>query len=305
MAASNRVLIVGSVALDSVETPLGQVTDALGGSAVYASVAANYYSPVSLLGVVGDDFPEEHVAMLNDMGIDTSGLQVQEGQTFRWRGRYDHDVNQAHTIATHLNVFESFRPELPASHREADFVFLANIDPELQLSVLDQVDNDGALTFADTMNFWIETKREELLEVFRRVNVVFINDAEARELCETSSLIRAGNRLLEMGPEVVVIKKGEHGALMFHPDQHFAVPSYPLMEVCDPTGAGDSFAGGFIGSLASEPVRDPAAYRRAAVRGSVVASYNVEDFSLGRLKSLSDEELHQRFLEFQRFTYFE
>ena len=305
MAASNRVLIVGSVALDSVETPLGQVTDALGGSAVYASVAANYYSPVSLLGVVGDDFPEEHVAMLNGMGIDTSGLQVQEGQTFRWRGRYDHDVNQAHTIATHLNVFESFRPELPASHREADFVFLANIDPELQLSVLDQVDNDDALTFADTMNFWIETKREELLEVFRRVNVVFINDAEARELCETSSLIRAGNRLLEMGPEVVVIKKGEHGALMFHPDQHFAVPSYPLMEVCDPTGAGDSFAGGFIGSLASEPVRDPAAYRRAAVRGSVVASYNVEDFSLGRLKSLSDEELHQRFLEFQRFTYFE
>jgi len=304
MAEGDRVVIVGSVALDSVETPLGRVEDALGGSAVYAGVAAHHYAPVSLVGVVGTDFPEAHLQMLAALEIDTEGVEVVEGETFRWRGRYDFDVNQAHTLATDLNVFEHFRPTLPNSHRDSEFVFLANIDPELQLSVLEQIDG-AKLTFADTMNFWIENKREPLMEVLRQVDVIFINDAEARELCDTFSLIRAGNQLLELGPQVVVIKKGEHGALMFHPEQHFSVPSYPLPDVADPTGAGDSFAGGFIGSLAAEPRLDAAAFRRAAVRGSVVASFNVEDFSLNRLRALTAEDLRQRFREFRRFTYFD
>jgi sugar/nucleoside kinase (ribokinase family) len=299
-----RVLIVGSVAIDSVRTPLGEAGEALGGAAVYSSVAASFFAPVDLVGVVGTDFPPEHLEFLKGRGINLEGLQVQEGETFRWRGYYDYDVNQAHTLATHLNVFEHFRPELPESYRDAAYVFLANIDPDLQLEVLQQV-RKPKLTFCDTMNFWIEGKRDRLLEVLRRVDVVFMNDAEARELCGTFSLVRAGRQLLEMGPQAVIVKKGEHGAVLFTRDAHFCAPSYPLEEVRDPTGAGDTFAGGFIGYLASTDDISEPNLRRAVIHGSVLASYDVEDFSLERMRTLSQEDIRRRYQEFQRIAFFE
>lgn len=300
-----RVLIVGSVAIDSVRTPLGEEPEALGGAATYSSVAASFFAPVDLVGVVGEDFPQEHLQFLRSRDINLEGLQVQPGETFRWQGFYDFDLNQAHTLATHLNVFETFRPTIPASYKQAEYVFLANIDPELQLEVLEQVESPK-LTFCDTMNFWIEGKREALLEVLKRVDVVFMNDAEARELCGTFSLVRAGRALLEMGPRAVIVKKGEHGAVLFTRDGHFfSAPSYPLEEVCDPTGAGDTFAGGFIGYVASQNEVSPAVLRRAVIHGSVLASYNVEDFSLGRMRTLTDADIRTRYEEFQRISFFD
>ena len=299
-----RVLIVGSVAIDSVRTPLGEAEEALGGAAVFSSVAASFFAPVDLVGVVGTDFPPEHLEFLKGRGVNLEGLQVQPGETFRWKGYYDYDVNQAHTLATHLNVFEQFRPSIPASYRDAEYVFLANIDPDLQLEVLEQVSRPK-LTFCDTMNFWIEGKRDRLLEVLRRVDVVFMNDAEARELCGTFSLVRAGRQLLDMGPRAVIVKKGEHGAILFTRDAHFSAPSYPLDEVRDPTGAGDTFAGGFIGYLAStDDVSEPN-LRRAVVHGSVLASFNVEDFSLNRMRVLTRDEIRERYHEFRRISFFE
>jgi sugar/nucleoside kinase (ribokinase family) len=303
-SARSRVLIVGSVAIDSVRTPLGEADEALGGAAVYSSVAASFFAPVDLVGVVGTDFPPEHLEFLRGRRINLDGLQVHAGETFRWKGYYDFDVNQAHTLATHLNVFEQFRPELPDSYRDAQYVFLANIDPDLQLEVLEQVKNPK-LTFCDTMNFWIEGKRDRLLEVLKRVDVVFMNDAEARELCGTFSLVRAGRQLLDMGPRAVIVKKGEHGAVLFTRGAHFSAPSYPLDEVCDPTGAGDTFAGGFIGYLASTDDISEPNLRRAVVHGSVLASYNVEDFSLGRMRTLTQEDIRQRYHEFRRIAFFE
>jgi sugar/nucleoside kinase (ribokinase family) len=302
--SQNTVLIVGSVAMDTVRTPLGSAECALGGAAVYSSVAASFFANVRLVGVVGGDFPEEHLEFLRSRRIDLQGLQVEAGETFRWEGYYDFDVNQAHTLATHLNVFQDFRPRLPESYRHTPYVFLANIDPDLQLEVLDQIVKPR-LTFCDTMNFWIEGKRDRLLEVLRRVDVVFMNDAEARELCGTFSLVRAGRKLLEMGPRAVILKKGEHGAILFTPDSHFSAPSYPLEEVCDPTGAGDSFAGGFIGYLASQGDLSEAALRRAVVHGSVLASFNVEDFSLNRMRRLGAEEIQERYREFRRISFFD
>ena len=304
-ARTPRVLIVGSVAIDSVRTPLGEAEEALGGAATYSSVAASFFAPVDLVGVVGEDFPQEHLAFLRERHVNLEGLQVRPGETFRWQGYYDFDLNQAHTLATHLNVFETFRPAIPASYREAEFVFLANIDPELQLEVLEQVENPR-LTFCDTMNFWIEGKREALLEVLKRVDVVFMNDAEARELCGTFSLVRAGRQLLDMGPQAIIVKKGEHGAVLFSRDGHFfSAPSYPLEEVRDPTGAGDTFAGGFIGYVASQKETSPAVLRRAVIHGSVMASYNVEDFSLGRMRTLTHPEIRSRYEEFQRIAFFD
>lgn len=299
-----RVLIVGSVAIDSVRTPLGEAEEALGGAAVYSSVAASFFAPVDLVGVVGTDFPSEHLDFIRSRGVNLDGLQVQEGETFRWKGFYDFDVNQAHTLATHLNVFEKFRPSIPESYRDAEYVFLANIDPDLQLEVLDQV-RKPKLTFCDTMNFWIEGKRDRLLEVLKRVDVVFMNDAEARELCGTFSLVKAGRQLLEMGPRAVIVKKGEHGATLFTRDSHFSAPSYPLEEVRDPTGAGDTFAGGFIGYLAKTNDISEPSLRRAVVHGSVLASYNVEDFSMGRMRTLTNAEIEDRYREFRQIAFFE
>jgi sugar/nucleoside kinase (ribokinase family) len=299
-----RVLIVGSVAIDSVRTPLGEAEEALGGAATYSSVAASFFAPVDLVGVVGKDFPQEHLQFLRERGINLDGLQVQDGATFRWKGYYDYDINQAHTLDTQLNVFEQFRPSIPESYQNAEYVFLANIDPDLQLEVLDQV-RSPKLTFCDTMNFWIEGKRDRLLEVLKRVDVIFMNDAEARELCGTFSLVHAGRKLLDMGPRAVIVKKGEHGAILFTRGAHFSAPSYPLEEVRDPTGAGDTFAGGFIGYVASTDDISEPNLRRAVIHGSVLASYNVEDFSLGRMRTLSHDEIRERYHEFRRIAFFD
>jgi sugar/nucleoside kinase (ribokinase family) len=298
------VLIVGSVAIDSVKTPLGEVDDVLGGAAVYSSVAASLFAPVGLVGVVGDDFPREHLDFLRERGVDLEGLQTRAGQTFRWKGFYDFDVNQAHSLETHLNVFADFRPQIPEPYRDAPYVFLANIDPELQLEVLNQV-RRPKLTLCDTMNYWIESKRDALLRVLERVDVAFMNDAEARQLCGTFSLVKAARQIMSHGPKTVVIKKGEHGAVMFTEDSHFSAPSYPMEDVRDPTGAGDTFEGGFIGYAAMADDTREATLRKAVVHGSVLASFNIEDFSLGRMRTLTRDEIDNRYHEFRRITFFE
>ncbi len=302
----NEVLIVGSVALDSVETPSGKVERALGGAAVYSSVAASFFAPVRLVGVVGDDFPEEHVAFLGSRRIDTRGLQyIPGGKTFHWAGAYFGDMNQAETKITELNVFESFRPDLPDDYRSSKFVFLANIDPDLQLQVLDQI-TSPTLTACDTMNFWITGKRSSLLKVLRRVDVLFINDAEARQLTGITNLNLAASELHKFGPKYVVVKKGEHGAVLFCDGSGcFTAASYPLYEVADPTGAGDSFAGGFMGYLAKTGELTDANLRRAVIYGSTLASFDVQDFSLNRFKRLTMDEIDGRFQEFRQIVHFD
>ncbi len=304
MAAGEPVLIVGSVAFDNVKTPLGEVQDALGGAAVYSAVAASFFSPIKLVGVVGEDFPQKHMRFLASRNVDLAGLQRLAGKTFRWVGHYDGDLSQAHTLKTELNVFEHFRPRIPVDYRKAKYVFLANIDPELQLQVLDQV-GCPELTVCDTMNYWIENKRDALLEVLKRVDVAFMNDGEARELCGTTSLVTAARQIRDFGPSAAVIKKGEHGALLVTDSAHFAAPSYPLEQVVDPTGAGDSFAGGFIGHLATTNDISEANMRKAVICGSTIASFNVEDFSLKRLATLTPEDIAERYREFRQIASFE
>lgn len=302
----NHVLIVGSVAFDTVETPAGRVERALGGAAVYSSVAASFFSPVRMVGVVGDDFPQEHLDFLASRKIDTRGIQiVPGGKTFHWAGSYEGDMNQANTHATELNVFESFSPELPEDYKTSEFVFLANIDPTLQLHVLDQVAKPK-LTACDTMNLWISIKKDALLEVLKRVDIVFINDAEARQLTGEINLTRAAASIHRLGPKYVILKKGEHGAMMYCSDRMcFAAAPYPLDSVMDPTGAGDSFAGGFMGYLASAGAATDANIRKAVVYGSTMASYNVQDFSLNRFKKLTIHEIDARYEEFKRMVFFE
>ena len=297
------VLIVGSVAYDSVRTPFGEMKEVLGGAASYASVAASFFAPVRLVAVVGEDFSEGHVMQLAQRNIDLTGLQRARGKTFRWEGYYEYDLNQAHTTATELNVFREFRPALPASYRESPYVFLANIDPALQLSVLDQV-RRPKLVVCDTMNYWIESARDKLLEVLARCDIALMNEAEARELCSEGNLIAASREVLNLGPGVVIIKKGEHGAIMRSRDAYFAAPGYPLEEIRDPTGAGDTFAGGLVGYLARCGDTTEEALRRAIIAGSVMASFTVEDFSLNRLFSLSPEEVAERYHEIVAMTRF-
>jgi sugar/nucleoside kinase (ribokinase family) len=297
------VLVVGSIALDSIRTPFGEVRDALGGAAVYSAAAASFFAPVRMVGVVGADFPREHLRRLQEWDIDISGVEVRPGSTFRWSGYYEYDLNQAHTIATELNVFEGFRPELPHAYRATPYVFLANIDPELQLAVLDQV-RAPRLTVCDTMNFWIAGKREAVMQVIARVDVALMNDAEARQLCGTHSLVRAAREILDAGPRAVVLKKGEHGAVMFTRDGHFSAPGYPLEEVKDPTGAGDSFAGGLIGYLAYTDDFSDENLRKAIVAGSVIASFDVEDFGLERLTRLTPNEIVERYRQFRAISDF-
>jgi len=295
------MLIVGSIGLDTIETPFGVVQEVLGGAACYASTAASLFTDVRMVGVIGDDFPQEHLDFFRGRDIDLSGVQRIAGQTFRWSGYYEYDLNQAHTLATHLNVLETFRPTIPAAHKQTPYVFLANIDPDLQLLVLDQVEKPK-FVMADTMNFWIGGKRDRVLEVISRVNAVTMNDAEARELCGTPSLVNAGRQLLAMGPEVVIIKKGEHGALMFTQNDYFVAPSFPLEEVKDPTGAGDTFAGGVLGYLAFTDDISIGNLRKAVVYGSALASYTAEDFSLRRLARLERGEVMLRFAEMRRMS---
>ena len=291
----NEVLIVGSVALDSIETPAGQIDNALGGAATYGSVAASLFAPIHLVGVVGEDFPAEHIEFLKSRNIDLAGLQVVEGgSTFRWKGDYNDDLNQAVTHETQLGVFEHFEPNLPEHYRDADFVFLANINPELQLRVLQQV-RAPKLVLCDTMNLWINIAREHVLEIFKRVDVAVLNDGEAKMLTEIDNTIQAGRALQKLGPKYVIIKKGEHGALMFSEDEIFSAPSFPLEEVVDPTGAGDSFAGSLIGYLAKTNDLSRENMRRAVVYGSVVASTTVQDFSLAALRELTIEEVEARY----------
>lgn len=301
----NSVLIVGSVALDSVRTPSGVVERALGGAAVYSSVAASFFSPVRIVGVVGEDFPKEHLDFLALRGIDTQGVQIAPGKTFHWKGSYEGDMNSAETLATELNVFQNFKPTLPEHYKSSEFVFLANIDPTLQLDVLDQV-TGPKLVALDTMNFWISTKKDALLEALKRVDIVFINDAEARQLSGVVNLTKAATMIHELGPKYVIVKKGEHGAVTYCCDGAcFAAASYPLAEVADPTGAGDSFAGGFMGYMAKNVEVSEANIRKAVVYGSALASYNVQDFSLNRFKRLTIGEINSRYEEFKRLVFFE
>ncbi len=298
-------LIVGSVALDTIETPFGKAEDALGGAASYASCVASLFSPVRLIGVVGADFPEGHLTALAGRGVDISHVQrVEDGRSFRWSGRYVGDMSQAETLDTQLNVFANFRPEIPPEWRDTEIVFLANIDPGLQRWVLEQC-TGARLTMADTMNFWIEGKREELLEVLARVDVALMNDAEVRQLTGEPGLIAAGKKALALGPRYIIIKKGVHGATLMSADSCFSVPSYPLPEVRDPTGAGDSFAGGIAGFLAATSDLGEPNLRRALAVGTVTASFACEDFTLGRLWDITADDVRRRYGELRESAIFD
>jgi len=297
------ILVVGSVAFDSIKTPFGEVEEALGGSGTYFSTAASYFSDVKLVAVVGEDFPDEHIETLKGHGVDVSALQKVPGRTFRWKGYYEYDLNQAHTIDTELNVFSDFSPQIPEGHGDSPFLFLANIDPELQLKVLEQV-RTPKLVACDTMNFWIESKPEVLIKLFKKVEILVINEGEARELAGESSLVKAAKKIMDMGPRTLIVKRGEYGALMFGSSFIFSAPAYPLENIFDPTGAGDSFAGGFMGYLANTEDLSDENLRRAIIFGSVMASFNVEAFSLERLGSLKQEEIRARYREFKQLTHF-
>lgn len=298
------VLVVGSVALDTVRTPFGEARRVLGGSAVYFSVAASYFAPIKLVGVIGQDFPAEHLEFLRSRSIDLKGLQKKSGQTFRWVGEYGYDLNEARTLETHLNVFAEFHPVIPEAYRSSEVVFLANIDPDLQREVLRQVEAPR-LVAADTMNYWIQGKYEALVKTLGMVDLVVINDAEARQLAGEPNLVKAAKKILSWGPRGVIIKRGEYGALMCSDGIWFAAPAYPLESVFDPTGAGDSFAGGLLGYLASTGDFTEATLRKAIIMGSVMASFNVEDFSLNRLRSLAREEIQARYRAFKDLAHFE
>ena len=298
------ILVIGSVAFDSVETPFGRGDDVLGGSATYFSTSASFFTGVQLVAVVGDDFPEEPKEFLSSRGVDLAGLQTRPGETFRWKGRYGYDLSEAQTLETHLNVFETFHPQLPESYRKAEYVFLANIDPELQLEVLNQVERPKLIA-CDTMNFWIEGKREALVRTLGHVDILMINEAEVRQLADEANLVKASRAVLAMGPKTLVVKRGEYGVLVFTEHSIFSAPAYPLEEVFDPTGAGDTFAGGFMGYLAATNNLSDETIRKATVFGSVMASFTVEDFSLNRLRKLSWSEVEERFRRFQALTAFE
>ena len=298
------VLVVGSVALDSVETPFGRADDVLGGSATYFSASASLLTPVQLVGVVGTDYPTDKLTMLEERGVDLSGLERADGSSFRWRGRYRHDLNTAETLETHLGVFSRFRPKIPDQFRRAPFVFLGNIDPRLQMDVLDQVERPR-LVACDTMNFWIESRRPELLELLGRVDLITLNDAEARQLTEQVNLVRAARWILGRGPRHVVIKKGEHGAFLFTESSVFFAPAYPLEEIFDPTGAGDAFAGGFIGYLARSGDLSEPNLKRAVIYGSAMGSFAVERFSIQRFAEIGREDIRGRVSEFHRLVSFD
>jgi len=298
------ILVVGSVALDTVETPFGRAERVLGGSANYFTAAASLFTAVRVVGVVGDDYPVERLDFLRDRDVDLSGLESRAGESFFWAGRYDYDLNSRETTATELGVFADFDPVIPERFRDARFVFLGNIDPVLQLDVLEQVDRPE-LVACDTMNYWIEGSRDALLKLLERVDVVLVNDAELRQLADQPNLLRGARWLQERGPRWVVVKKGEHGAILFAPDWIFFAPGYPLEEVYDPTGAGDAFAGGFLGYLAGSRSTGREELRRAMIYGSATGSYAVEQFSVDRFRSLTANDVAHRVEEFREMTAFE
>ncbi|MEX2155060.1 MAG: PfkB family carbohydrate kinase [Gemmatimonadaceae bacterium] len=298
------LLVVGSVALDSVETPFGKADEVLGGSATFFSASACHLTPVQLVGIVGDDYPVDKLEPLQKRGVDLAGLEQATGRSFRWRGRYRHDLNSAETLETHLGVFSNFSPKIPSQFRNAPFVFLGNIDPRLQLDVLTQVDRPK-LVACDTMNFWIESRRPDLLKLLERVDCVTLNDGEARQLTDCFNLIKAARWIMQRGPKLVVIKKGEHGAFMFSGDTVFFAPAYPLEEVFDPTGAGDAFAGGFMGYLARSGDLSETNLRRAVIYGSAMGSFAVEKFSIERLLEITPNQLAARVADFRKLVAFE
>lgn len=296
-----KLLVVGSIALDSVETPFGKEENILGGSASYFSLAASMFTDVCAVAVVGSDFPEEHLELFRSKGISLNGVKREPGQTFRWEGKYGYDLGDPETLGTHLNVFKTFKPVLPEEYRNIEYVFLANIDPELQLSVLNQV-KSPKLVACDTMNYWIENKPEALKEVIRRVDILMLNDSETRILAKEPRITHAARTVLDLGPRVLIVKRGEYGALMFSKEGIFWAPSYPLDEVIDPTGAGDSFAGGFMGFVAGQSIADHLGYKTAVVFGSVIASFTVENFSVKRIAQLKRSDVDKRFTAFLQLT---
>jgi sugar/nucleoside kinase (ribokinase family) len=298
------LLVVGSVALDTVETPFGKITDALGGSATFFSAAASLFCPVRLVGVVGDDYPMDQLEFLARRGVDLSGLEQAKGESFRWSGVYSFDLNSRETRETRLGVFAEFSPRIPAAFHDAQWVFLGNIDPDLQCDVLDQV-KSPRLVACDTMNFWIESKRDALMRLLARVDLLLVNDSEARELSGDHNLLRAARWIQERGPEMVIVKKGEHGAILFTRDMIFFAPGFPLEDVFDPTGAGDAFAGGFMGYIARVGSSSSDDLRRAMMYGSAMGSFAVEKFGVERLIDLTAAEIHNRVRVFRDMTSFE
>lgn len=297
------IVVVGTVAFDTVETPFGKGENVLGGSATYFSTSASFFTDVSLVAVVGEDFPEEHVEFLKTREINTEGLQRIPGKTFHWTGKYGYDLNEAQTLETQLNVLTEFDPKLPQSYCNAEYLFLANIDPDLQMQVLEQV-KQPKLIACDTMNFWISSKPDALKKVLKKVDVVVINEGEARQFTGEANLVKAARSIIALGCQRLVVKRGEYGVLMFTADSVFAAPAYPLEEVFDPTGAGDTFAGGFMGYLANTGDTSEEGIRQAIIFGSVMASFNVEDFSLERMKRLTYEEIETRYKSFKSLTSF-
>ena len=301
---SASILVVGSVAFDSVKTPFGEADEILGGSATYFSVSASYFAPVRVVAVVGNDFDENQMAVFRKHGIDVEGLNRVAGKTFRWKGEYGYDLNEARTLDTKLNVFETFNPVIPEAHRSSEYVFLGNIDPELQLKVLQQIKRPRVVA-CDTMNFWIQGKVDAVKRTIAHVDILIINDAETRMLAGEPNLVRAANKVLAMGPKTLIVKRGEYGVLMFQGQSIFGAPAFPLEDVFDPTGAGDTFAGGFMGALAHAGEISERIFRRGIIFGSVMASFNVEKFSLERLTNLTRTEIDTRFRQFKQLTHFE
>ncbi|HSE30395.1 MAG TPA: PfkB family carbohydrate kinase [Pyrinomonadaceae bacterium] len=299
------LIVVGSVAFDAVETPFGKCDKMLGGSASHFSISASFFGQVSIVGVVGGDFTIAEQRVFDEHGIGTADLEkVPDGKTFRWQGRYDYDLNVAHTLDTQLNVFADFKPKLSEASKKSRLLFLGNIQPDLQREVREQMPN-AELVALDTMNLWIEHTLDSLLRTIKGVDVVIINDAEARQLTGIANLIKAAREILSWGPRALIVKRGEYGAALFTPENYFAIPAYPLESVFDPTGAGDTFAGGFMGYLSSQRTIDEAAMRRAMIFGSVMASFNVEEFGTNRVRRLTHDEINERFSAFKRMTHFE
>lgn len=306
-----NLVIIGTIGLDDIKTPFGEVESALGGSGVYASCAASFFSPSGLISVMGNDIPEEYLKLLNKRKVSLEGVS-KLGKTFRWSGFYEFDMNEAKTLKTELNSLAGFKPDVPTDYKKAKFIFLANIDPDLQLEVLSQME-EKPFVVLDTMNYWITSKKDSLLKVIGKTDLFILNEGEARQLFETPNLIKAGKIALKLGPKYAIIKKGEHGALLFSDGKYFSAPGYPLEEVKDPTGAGDSFAGGLIGYLASKQVSNKLVsgkrvsfeeLRRAVVYGSTIASFCAEDFSLNYLKNINSKKIEERYNIFQKIREF-
>ncbi|MFH0790343.1 MAG: PfkB family carbohydrate kinase [Candidatus Omnitrophota bacterium] len=297
------MLVVGTVALDSVQTPAGKVDDVLGGSASYSAVSASFFTKVKLVSIAGEDFPEKHLDFFRGRKIDVRGLQLEKGKTFKWSGYYGCDLNNAQTLKTELNLLSGFSPNLPDEYKQEKFIFLANIDPLIQMRVLNQI-NKPKLVICDTMNYWITNRREALKDIVRKIDVLVLNDSEAREFAQQSNLVKAAETLLTLGPRLIIIKRGEYGCLLFSSNFVFSIPAYLLAEVTDPTGAGDTFAGAFLGYLADCAEITESSFRKAIVYGTIMSSFIVEDFSLDRLRKLDRTDIEKRFSEFQQMTSF-